>query len=192
MHQDFKLILGSASRGRREVLTRIGYEFDVMSADIDEKAIRFDDPCELTMALAHAKARALLPRIKEKAILITSDQVVVCDGVIREKPETRAQAIEFLKSYADYPAETVTAVVVNNIGTGQVEGNVDRAKVFFHTIPDDVILAIIDQGEVFLNAGGFSIDNEMLAPYVAEIVGERDSIIGLPKALTMELLKRVV
>ena len=72
-----KIILGSQSKGRRHVLESMGYEFGVMSSNIDEKAIRFNDPQKLTIALAHAKADALLPRIQEPALLITSDQVVL-------------------------------------------------------------------------------------------------------------------
>lgn len=51
-----KIILGSQSRSRRKVLEKLGYEFEVMPADIDEKAIRFDDPTKLTLVLARAKA----------------------------------------------------------------------------------------------------------------------------------------
>jgi len=50
------IILGSQSLGRRELLAAMGYEFAVMPAHIDERAIRADDPGALTLALAHAKA----------------------------------------------------------------------------------------------------------------------------------------
>lgn len=70
-----EIILGSQSKGRRGVLERAGYTFDVMSADIDERAIRRDDPKELTRALARAKADALLPKIVGQALLVTSDQM---------------------------------------------------------------------------------------------------------------------
>ena len=79
-----KIILGSQSAGRKKVLEGMGYEFETMSADIDERAIRLEDPVKLTLALAVAKSEALLPKIKndEGVILITSDQVVVCNGKI--------------------------------------------------------------------------------------------------------------
>jgi septum formation protein len=71
------IILGSQSHGRRELLSAMGYAFAVMPAHIDERTIRAEDPGALTLALAHAKADALLPHIHEPALLITSDQVVV-------------------------------------------------------------------------------------------------------------------
>jgi septum formation protein len=81
------IILGSQSQGRRELLAAMGYAFAVMPAHIDERAIRSEDSGALTLALAHAKADALLPQIHEPALLITADQVVVWQGTIREKPQ---------------------------------------------------------------------------------------------------------
>lgn len=186
-----QIILGSQSKGRRNVLESMGYSFITMNPDIDEKAIRFDDPEKLTLALANAKADALLPKIHEPALLITSDQVVVSNGEIREKPGSEEEAKEFLTSYVQYPAETVTAVVVVNTENNKRLEGVDRAKVLFHTIPKDVIHAIIAEGNVFSLAGGFTIQEPKLQPYIANIEGERESVIGLPRALTERLLHEV-
>jgi septum formation protein len=81
------IILGSQSQGRRELRAAMGDAFAVMPPHIDERAIRSEPPGALTLALAHAKADALLPQIHEPALLITSDQVVVWQGKIREKPQ---------------------------------------------------------------------------------------------------------
>ena len=186
-----KIILGSKSKGRAKVLKEIGYDFEVMSADIDEKAIRFKDPEELTLKLAKAKADALLPKIKEPAILITSDQVVIWHGQIREKPENKDQAREFLQSYTLHPAETVTAIVVINTATGLRKQGVDIARAWFKTIPEKIIQQLISQGDVFMQAGGYSIDDPLLKPYILKIEGERESIMGLPKKLTLRLIEEV-
>ena len=77
----------------------MGYAFAVMPAHIDERAIRSEDPGALTLALAHAKADALLPHI-------------------REKPAHAEEARVFLRGYAEGPAQTVTAVVVTHTATG--------------------------------------------------------------------------
>ena len=49
---------------------------------------RDPNPKQLTLKIARAKAEALLEKVKQPAILITSDQVIVCAGEIREKPES--------------------------------------------------------------------------------------------------------
>lgn len=184
-----KIILGSQSKSRQNLLRRMGYKFEVMNPDIDEKAIRFDDPKELTLALAHAKADALLPKIHEQAILITADQVVFCDGKIREKPASAKEVREAFRAYKTHPLETVTALVVTNTASAKRSEGIDVAKVWLRPIPDNVIEALIKEGDVFSRAGGFSVENPLLKNYVEKTEGERESILGLPKELTIRLMK---
>uniref|UniRef100_A0A1J3CVW0 Maf-like protein n=1 Tax=Noccaea caerulescens TaxID=107243 RepID=A0A1J3CVW0_NOCCA len=62
----FKLILGSSSIARRQILTDMGYQFTLMSADIDEKSIRKDKPEDLVLALAEAKADAIVSKLQTR------------------------------------------------------------------------------------------------------------------------------
>ncbi|RYQ83716.1 hypothetical protein Ahy_B10g102512 isoform A [Arachis hypogaea] len=80
----YKIILGSSSVARRKILSEMGYEFTKMTADIDEKSIRKETPEELVMALAEAKANAIISklqttsnqeRVDESMILIAADTV---------------------------------------------------------------------------------------------------------------------
>lgn len=185
------IILGSKSIGRKKMLEEMGIEFTVLNPDIDEKAIRFDDPKELVLALARAKADALKQKISEPAILITSDQVVICNGAIREKPENEKEAREFLESYSALPVETITAVVATNLQTGKRAEAVDVARVFFYPFSESEIRDFISEGGVFHLAGGFTIDGERWARHVKKIEGTRDSVIGLPKKITKRLISEV-
>ena len=187
-----KLILGSGSKGRKFILENAGYDFDVMTADIDEKAIRNDDYEKLPLLIARAKAEAIFPRIADPAILITSDQVVVCDGELREKPKDKEEARKFLKSYAEGKvAQTNTAVVVVNTGNGKQAEGVDVAKVYFKEIPDEKIGQFVEEGNALSLAGGFTTDNPVLLPYIDRIEGDEDSVIGLPMKLVEKLLDKV-
>ena len=183
------IILGSQSHGRRELLSAMGYAFAVMPAHIDERAIRADDPGVLTLALAHAKADALLPQIHDPALLITADQVVVWQGTIREKPAHAEEARAFLRGYAEAPAETVTAVVVTHTATRVRQQGIDRAMVWFRRIPETVIDQVIARGDIFAHAGGFSITDPLLSASIERVDGTAESVIGLPTALTRQLLR---
>lgn len=174
-----KLILGSASVGRRMVMEQAGYKFEVMTADIDEKSIRSDDYYHLPLFLARAKSDALRPRLSEKSILITADQVVICNRQLREKPESEAQAREFLRSYSIYPAETVNAVVVYNSVSKKSSESVTRALVYFRHIPEEIIEKVVREGSVMNAAGGFKTEHPILGQYLIKIDGDRDSVIGL-------------
>lgn len=186
-----KIILGSQSAGRKKVLQEMGYEFEVMPANIDEKVIRFEDPVKLTRELAKAKSEALKHKITEPTILITSDQVVVYDGKIREKPESEGEAREFLNSYNVAPAETITSVVVINTDNGKRAIGTDIAKINFTTFSEEDIKNLIGRGDLFNYAGGFSTYGEIWSEHVKNIEGEMESIIGLPKALTQKLIEEV-
>ncbi|MBI4122210.1 MAG: Maf family protein [Parcubacteria group bacterium] len=184
-----KLILGSASKSRQKILKAMGYEFDVLAAGIDEKAIRDRDPQKLTLLLGRAKADAILPQLHEPAILITSDQVVAFRGEIREKPIDEAEARLFLTLTPDEPVQTVTSVVVTNTATGKRVEGLDVVSIYFSPIPKDVIDAYMKRGDCFTHAGGFDVSDPMFKPYVVSMDGEESSVCGLPETLTRKLIE---
>lgn len=173
------------------MLTEMGLEFEIMSADIDEKAIRFSDPRKLTLILANAKADALLKRIQEPAILITGDQVVAWNGQILEKPETIDEAGKFLRGYNQFPAKTVTAVVVVNTQTGQRVEVVNEVEVVFKFISEEVIADMLKDPQILSMAGGFSVVDCVKRQLIEHMIGPIDSVVGLPKELTRQLIQRV-
>ncbi|KAL5072028.1 hypothetical protein RYX36_022915 [Vicia faba] len=196
----YKIILGSSSIARRKILSEMGYQFTLMTADIDEKSIRKDTPEELVMALAEAKAEAILQRLPvgdylkdaEPTLLITSDQVVVYEGVIREKPSSKQEARQFLKDYSGRKAATVGSVLVTNLKTGLRKGDSDRVEIYFNEIPDEIIEKLVDEGITLNVAGGLIIEHPLIFPYVKDVVGTTDSVMGLPKDLTEKLLNAVL
>ncbi|XP_010552474.1 PREDICTED: maf-like protein DDB_G0281937 isoform X1 [Tarenaya hassleriana] len=195
----FKLILGSSSIARRKILADMGYEF-TLSADIDEKSIRKEKPEELVMALAEAKAKAIVQRIPgddnteeaESTLLITCDQVVVYEDAVREKPSHVEEAREYIRGYSKGHAATVSSVLVTNLKTGFRKGDVDRVEIYFHEIPEEVIEKLIEEGMVLKVAGALIIEHPLVLPYVKEVVGTTDSVMGLPKTLTEKLLKEAL
>lgn len=187
-----KLILGSKSVGRKKILEAAGYTFRILTANIDEKAIRSTNFKELPLLLARAKAKKLLEHIDRNSMIITADQVVVYNGQLREKPETKEQAQTYLQSYnTKHPAQTYTAVVVTNTKTGKQAEIIDIAKVYFKKIPSHIIEKLIEEGSVMHAAGGFIVEHPLLAPFVDHIEGTLDSITGLPLQKTQKLIKEV-
>jgi septum formation protein len=186
-----KLILGSQSVSRRLALESTGQVFDVMPADIDEKAIRSEDYEQLPVMIAKAKAAALLARLSVDAILITADQVVECAGEMREKPEDEVEARRFLASYATEPAQTNSAVVVTNTRTGEQVTGLDIAQTYFKPMSGEVVDLLIADGAILQAAGAFIIEHPLMAPYIDRIEGAPDSVMGLPLELTQRLIEAV-
>ena len=62
-------------------------------------------------------------------------------------------------------------------------------QVYFHKIPNEVVESLIEEGNVFYVAGGLLVEHPLTSPLVEAIVGTIDSVMGLPKALTEQLIK---
>ncbi|KAL1815499.1 hypothetical protein ACET3Z_018073 [Daucus carota] len=200
----FKIILGSSSMARRKILGDMGYEFTIMTADIDEKAIRMDKPEDLVVTIAEAKADAIIARLKtmdqsvedasskEPTLLITADTVVVYEGTIREKPSDKKEARHFIKGYSGGQASVVGSVVVSNLTTGKRTRGWDRAEVYFHEIPDEVIDSLVEEEIMLKVAGGLTIEHPLTLPHIDTLVGTYDSVMGLSKSLAEKLIQEAL
>ncbi|XP_015884660.2 uncharacterized protein LOC107420264 isoform X3 [Ziziphus jujuba] len=197
----FKIILGSSSVAHRKILAEMGYDFTIMTADIDEKSIRREKPEGLVMAIAEAKADAIISKLQtidnekkdaEPTVIVAADTVVVYEGVIREKPSSKEEARQFMKDYSGGHAATVGSVLVTNLKTGFRKVDWDRVEIYFHEIPDETIETLIEEGTVLKVAGGLIIEHPLILPLIKQVVGTTDSVMGLPKALTERLLKEAI
>lgn len=191
-----RVILGSASEGRQKLMKELGFKFEVMASDLDERAIRHEDPRTLTRMLARAKMNALLARCHaeriREGVLITADQVVVSGNQILEKPLTAEEAWQMLSAYGpNRSALCVNGLAVQNLGLGLREERNSEAEVLWDEIPGAVINRLIATKRVFKWAGAFRQDDPLLAPYVRAIRGDVTDVVGLSKQLLFDLLRQV-
>ena len=187
-----KIILGSQSRFRAQALREAGIEVDeCISPGIDEKAIRCDDPEKLVLALAKAKAEAIVDKIDGPAILITADQVVVCNGEMREKPQSREEATRFLASYVDHPAEIINGIMVTNTATGAMASGIDIASVQYNKSLLDETEMIVDNSFAMESAGGLVLENPLMKKHEVQRERTVDSFFGMPIDLVKRLIEEV-
>lgn len=185
------IILGSGSRFRKGLMERAGYSFSVLVPELDERSIRTEDPYALPLALAKAKAAALLPKITEPSLLVTSDTIVIAGGKIYEKPLSADEFRGFLKEYVSLGvADVITAVVVTNTATMHTESAADICKVAFDPMPADAVEEFIRIGDPYSRAGGFSIEDQILAPYIHMTKGTVASFMGMPLQILAGLLAK--
>ena len=191
--ETMKIILGSQSENRKHVLEQAGYMFEVMVSNIDEKAIRHEDLYELPLRLAKAKAEALLPRIKEPALLITADQVIVWNGELREKPNDLTEARRYLESFSgsEHPAECVNGITVTNTASGKSLTERELSKIYFRTIPQEAIELFLKERIGFRKAGGFDVKHPMIQPFISRMEGTLESVLGLPMDIVKRLMREV-
>jgi len=191
-----KIILGSSSKGRRDVITEVGYEFEVITPDIDEKVIHTDNPRDLPLAIAREKAKALKLKISnlvtDPALVIVGDQIVLCDGHVQGKPEDEKEARVFYERYnAGHPAETISALIVFNTQSGKSAEGVDCVKIYLKHLPEEMINSYISSGMGMSCSGAFGIEHEAIVPYIDRVEGDIDSVRGLPMKLLKSLIEEV-
>lgn len=192
-----RLILGSASPGRRKyakiLAEELGANLEIVSSDIDEKAIRDSDPQTLVRKLSEAKANALLPTLSDQeSLLITADQVVTWNDEIREKPRNAEEGRQFLRDYANSSVHILSGVRVTNLATGAAMDGVHIATVTFGDIPDAVIEDLVSEGSCLGCAGSLKAEDPRMLPHETKSDLQEDHARGLPLELTKQLIQRVL
>lgn len=190
MPSSTRIILGSGSPRRRKILGKLNISFDVVSPEIDEKSIRHASPQILTKELAHAKNRAIQQKISSPAVILTADTVVACHGVIYEKSKSAEEGIEWLRSFANKTVTVHTTIVAHNTTTKNTCESSDSGSIYFSPIPDSELLKIAEKGFQDCAAGGFNIEDVLLAPYVS-IVGDLETILGMSRIQVIAVLKEL-
>ena len=196
------VILASSSAYRRAMLKLYLpdlYTSDEASfavPDVDEKAIRDEDPAAMAAMIAKAKMAAATSKVSSSdAVVITADQVVLVGGQVREKPVDAAEAEAFLRSYSDgAEAECINAIVVKHLGTGAAVEEVERSWVSFNPIPEGVLTAFAASPTALTTAGGFSAASDVaLSKCVRQIKGGSgvSSVEGFPVKKIVEMLNTV-
>lgn len=199
------LYFGSQSKFRREIfnehlLPTLSKDFEIqfVSADIDEKQIRHDDPTAMVVLIARGKRQELIRQLggletlkEQRAIIFTTDQVAVTkEGVVREKPEDLVQAREFLRSYSKSYIGTFTACLMWSAVTNEEISVVEPTKTFFNEFDDKVIDGWLERGDCQTACGGFAVDHMM--EQVDHIEGGKNTVEGLNPESFMTLLKKTL
>ena len=183
-----RLVLGSTSRYRRELLLRLGLPFVVAAPDIDEAALPAEPPAQTAVRLAEAKARAVAFRYPG-ALVIGSDQVADCAGEPIGKPGTRDAAVAQLQALSGKTVVFHTGVALVDAGSGRCRTALVDVASTFRTLSSTDIDAYLDREAPFDCAG--SVKSEGLGIALFDRIESDDptALIGLPLIALSRLLR---
>lgn len=180
-----RLILGSASPRRRELLAQLGLEPAALRApDIDETPIRGEAARDYVARMAREKAAALGCGADE--VVLCADTTVVCGRRILGKPADEKEAAEFIWRLSGRRHHVLTAVAVRT-ATGLRERLVDTV-VKFRPLSNAEVNGYLASGEWRGKAGGYAIQGRAGA-FIPWIQGSFTGVVGLPLAETATLLR---
>ena len=179
-----KLVLGSASPRRQELLGQIGLVPDaVRPADIDETPLKGEAARDYVARMAREKALAL--ECAGDEVILSADTTVTCGRRILGKPENEKEAAEFLWLLSGRRHHVMTAIAVRT-ADGLRERLVDTVVKFRPLSNEDVNLYLAS-GEWQGKAGGYAIQGRAGA-FIPWLQGSFTAVVGLPLAETATLL----
>jgi len=173
------LVLASSSPRRRALLSDAGYAFTVAEPDVDESALPGEKPEELAERLALAKARAVGARVAPGACVLGADTVVVVDGDLLGKPRDEAEAVEMLLRLAGRTHRVLTGFALLVPESRAADTGVVESAVRMHAVDRATAERYAASGEPLDKAGAYAAQGEG-GRFVAEILGSRANVIGLP------------
>ncbi len=174
-----KLILGSASPRRRELLEGAGFEFTVDTGNNFEEVIPEDiDPEEIPALMSVGKSHGFHRELSDNEILLTSDTIVVCDGRPMGKPHSAAEAAGMLHFLSGKTHSVVTAITIRDNTREKTVS--DRAMVHFKELTDNEISHYVNACKPFDKAGAYAIQEWIGYIGITGIEGSFYTIMGLP------------
>ncbi len=199
-----KIILASQSPRRKELLTQAGFEFQIITSDVEEK-ITHIKPSDIAESLSYQKAEDVFNKIIEKFgeeesgnyLVIGADTIVAIEDRILGKPKDRTEAYEMMKLLSGNIHQVYTGVTV-------VTGwDLEDGKPHIHTFHEctDVTFFEITEEEIdeYLDAslewadkaGAYGVQATVGAKFVKELKGDYNNVVGLPVARLYQELKQI-
>ena len=186
-HLNQKLILGSSSSYRYELLLRLQLPFEVSSPDIDESALTEEKPETTASRLAEEKARAVA-RIYPNALIIGSDQVASLNGIQLGKPLSYENAIKQLTSMRGKEVIFHTALSLFNSRSGKMQSKLVSSLVKFRELSDEQILNYLAKEQPYHCAGSAKYEGLGIALIERMESDDTSAIIGLPLISLVDML----
>lgn len=180
-----RLVLGSASRRRLELLRQLGIvPDDVLAPDIDETPHAGELPGAYCRRIARAKAEALPCEAED--VVLCADTTVALGRRILGKPANADEAAAFLRSLSGRRHRVLTGVAVKN--GGSLRERISQSIVRFKRLSKSEIDSYLDGGDWRGKAGGYAIQGPAAA-FIPWMQGSYSGIVGLPLHETATLLR---
>lgn len=182
-----KIILGSNSPRRKELLGGLDIEFTVDTGNTFEEIYDPATPHErIPEVLSEGKSYGFHRTLEANEILITSDTLVLCGERVMGKPHSREEAIDMLRCLSGREHKVITAITLRDRGSCSTTS--DTAVVYFKELTDNEIEYYIDQYKPFDKAGAYGIQEWIGYAGIGRIEGSYFTIMGLPVHLVYKEL----
>ncbi|MGL4370929.1 MAG: Maf family protein [Spirochaetota bacterium] len=188
-----KIILGSSSPRRKEMVGKIFPSYSVISPDVDETPRQGETPEAFCLRASQDKARAIIERAGQlDYLLICADTIVAIDGLILGKPAERNDAVSMLTRLSGRTHKVETAITLILMQSGEMTeiSEAETTEVLFKKLSAQDIEDYISAVHCMDKAGSYAIQEEG-GRIVESIEGSRTNVIGFPMGLFYTMLHRL-
>lgn len=194
-----RVILASGSPRRKELLSKITEQFDVIVSACDETLSGAETPSEAVCTLSARKAMAVAELLQKREpdqefMVIGSDTVVSLSGKILGKPRDEEDAVRMLSELSGCTHEVFTGVTVYLVGGNTVREHTcfaERTEVHVHALCAEEISDYVKSGEPMDKAGAYGIQG-MASKFIDGISGDYFNVVGLPVAHLYQEIKGLI
>ena len=184
-----KYILASRSPRRKELLSKIVEDFEIITRETDETLPEGTHPKDGVEVLSVRKGKAVANELPSDFLVISSDTLVELDGVALGKPTSEEDAVMMLLSLSGKVHNVHTGVAVHY--KGKVFSGSDTSHVTFKKFGEAEARDYVATGEPMDKAGSYAIQG-IGARLVEKYEGDFDTIVGLSLELTKKLIEAAV
>jgi septum formation protein len=186
-HYPYKIILGSASPRRQELLKSLGFDFVCKPINADETCPPELVAQEIPIYLAEMKSQAFPEILKDDELLLTADTIVWCNGKVYNKPFDFEEGKKMLSSLSGRMHEVFTAVCLRS--NAKTVTFFDACRVYFKELSNEEIEYYLQNYKPYDKAGGYGVQEWIGYIAIEKIEGSFYNVMGLPvKKLYEELI----
>lgn len=179
-----RLILASASPRRRDILKRLGYKFDVISADIQEKTNK-KRPSDKVMDIALQKAFSVAS-LYPGAVVIGGDTIVYCKGEVLGKPKDQKDALRLLKKENGSWQSVYSGLVIICKEKNKIVRGYDVTRCKARKLSEETLKEF--SAKHLDKAGAYAMQDKD-DMFIERFEGSADNVVGFPSELFLEMIK---
>jgi len=184
---NYKIILGSASPRRKQLLDKLGIKFTIKTTKKEEYYPENLNSVQIAEFLAKQKADFIAEELSGNYLLITADTIVIQNNEILHKPKDKDDAIKILKKLSGKSHEVISGVCIKSNDKEVVFSAI--TKVSFNKLLEEEIIYYLETSNPFDKAGSYGIQEWIGYIGVERINGSYNNIVGLPTAELYQKLK---
>lgn len=189
--KNYKVYLASKSPRRRELLTDMGIDFEILAAEVEESFDPTLPPAEVVQYLSRLKLSPIdFSQYADHTIFIACDTIVVQDGKILGKPHDEAEALAMLRALSGNTHAVYSGLTVAT--PRKTLTDYRATDVMFETLSDEEMRYYVEKYRPLDKAGAYGVQEWIGCVGIRAIQGSFYNVMGLPTRLLWEMLKEVI